>query len=785
MGIIGFTAWSVAVAGAQGLKLENVWSLAPGDRPYLTTDSSQRGLAYNPATGHLLLVDRLVNAASVYVLDSLTGADVGVLDTTALTGGGTFYLNKVGVGDDGVIYAANFGTIGGSTPTFVVYRWSDESSPSTIAYSADPGAGNNQQWGATFAVRGAGTNTQIVVASTAGNVAALLTTADGTNFTSQVLTTDVLPGFMGGSVAFGTNNSFWAKSADGPLVQLAFNTNSGTATTTSAYSVTNFPGTLALLNVDVADGLLAGIDVTTPDMADLYSISSTAAAPVLLSSTNLPTDNSNGGFNGAVAFGPGTVFTLDSNNGLQAYDIVPSAAPVPPVMVLQPVAVTVFSGLPAALTASAAGSAPLSYQWQKNGQPVTGATNTILSITNVQMSDDADYAVVVTNLAGAVTSFTAHLTVLPPGVLTPVWTVAPGSRAYLTASGNNQRGMGYNPVSKHVLVVNRAGSLSVNVMDGATGADMGTMSVAGISGGTFPLLVIGVADDGVIYGANFGSVSGTTPTIYRWANESAIPTIAYKGDPANGTAARQWGNVLCVRGSGTNTQILLPTGGQEFVAVLTTTDGTNFAANLISGIPTGTIMEGAAFGAGNTFWGKADTTYAGGGQLYYFSFDLTTDTATQLAAYGGDSFDLTVDPIGVDPINHLLAGVSIISGAHSIELYNLAGPNGPALLQSVAAHTSNPNTLFRGGVAFGNDMLFVLDTNNGISAYVLPYVHAHAVNGQVQVSWAATLLGFKLQSTADLASGIWSDVPAPGVAGGLFTTTLAPSAGREFFRLVK
>src|SRR5438309_1171195 len=56
-----------------------LWKLGPGDRPYLTTDNTQRGVAYNPVTGHVLLVNRS-GGTSVPILDAQTGADLGTLD---------------------------------------------------------------------------------------------------------------------------------------------------------------------------------------------------------------------------------------------------------------------------------------------------------------------------------------------------------------------------------------------------------------------------------------------------------------------------------------------------------------------------------------------------------------------------------------------------------------------------------------------------------------------------------------------------------------------------------
>ena len=57
------------------------------------------------------------------------------------------------------------------------------------------------------------------------------------------------------------------------------------------------------------------------------------------------------------------------------------------------------------------GSVPLSYQWLKNGVPISGATSNVLSLSFLQKSDDANYSFVVTNSSGSVTSAVAHLTV--------------------------------------------------------------------------------------------------------------------------------------------------------------------------------------------------------------------------------------------------------------------------------------------------------------------------------------------------------------------------------------
>ena len=62
----------------------------------------------------------------------------------------------------------------------------------------------------------------------------------------------------------------------------------------------------------------------------------------------------------------------------------------------------------------------LSYQWQFNGANIAGASNTNLTLTNVQPTNAGSYTVVVTNSLASVTSAVAVLTVLvPPSVTSP------------------------------------------------------------------------------------------------------------------------------------------------------------------------------------------------------------------------------------------------------------------------------------------------------------------------------------------------------------------------------
>src|ERR1017187_162842 len=92
---------------------------------------------------------------------------------------------------------------------------------------------------------------------------------------------------------------------------------------------------------------------------------------------------------------------------------------LPPTIATQPQSQTATQGLNAAFSVVARGAAPLGYQWNLNGAPLSSATNSALALTNVDPTDVGSDAVAVTKAWGSVTSAVATLTVLvPPGITT-------------------------------------------------------------------------------------------------------------------------------------------------------------------------------------------------------------------------------------------------------------------------------------------------------------------------------------------------------------------------------
>lgn len=107
------------------------------------------------------------------------------------------------------------------------------------------------------------------------------------------------------------------------------------------------------------------------------------------------------------------------------------AAEIPPTLSSTPQSLTVFEGRKASMSVTAAGSAPLSYQWFRNGTTIANATGTALVFSPVSTNEQGSYTVVVTNRFGSVTS-------APPALLTvlPITNIASGLAVYLNFDNN-------------------------------------------------------------------------------------------------------------------------------------------------------------------------------------------------------------------------------------------------------------------------------------------------------------------------------------------------------------
>jgi hypothetical protein len=100
---------------------------------------------------------------------------------------------------------------------------------------------------------------------------------------------------------------------------------------------------------------------------------------------------------------------------------------VAPAFTTQPASQIITAGNPVTFSAAASGTPAPTYQWQKDGVNISGATNSSYPIASVASGDAGNYTVVATNSAGSVTSNPATLTVNPVNVA-PAFTTQPASQ---------------------------------------------------------------------------------------------------------------------------------------------------------------------------------------------------------------------------------------------------------------------------------------------------------------------------------------------------------------------
>lgn len=228
--------------------------------------------------------------------------------------------------------------------------------------------------------------------------------------------------------------------------------------------------------------------------------------------------------------------------------------PTGPSILEQPQSLTVREGASASFSVLAQGSAPLAYQWRRNGADIAGANGATYAIARVSASDNnAQFTVVVSNRAGEVTSRAATLTV--EVVAAPVITsqpsdvsvVAPASATFSVAATGTEP-LSYQWFRNGVAL---AGANSASFTTPSTSlSDTGTIysvavsNVAGVavSDGALlavtseieaPMITTQPASTTVAAGqsATFTvTATGTSPLAYQWRRDGA--------DIAGATSAR-------------------------------------------------------------------------------------------------------------------------------------------------------------------------------------------------------------------------------------------------------
>ena len=232
---------------------------------------------------------------------------------------------------------------------------------------------------------------------------------------------------------------------------------------------------------------------------------------------------------------------------------------LPPAIVTQPASASIAAGSNVSFTVTASGTAPLSYQWLKNGAllanggNVSGANTATLSLATISSTDVANYSVIVTNSVGSVTSGNATLTLLSAAIaitLQPAsTTVAQGSPVRLSVTASSTSALSYqwlknglnisgaisNVLTFSAVSTNDAGNYSVIITNSSTSI---TSVIATLTVLLPPAIVTQPASASVLAGSNVSftaTASGTAPLSYQWLKNGVA--LANGGNVSGATTA--------------------------------------------------------------------------------------------------------------------------------------------------------------------------------------------------------------------------------------------------------
>lgn len=316
---------SISISFAQVTKL---WtkSVSDGNLPtwFSPSSNTERGFAYNPITDKLYIVSR--NAGLfVKIVSANDGSDVGELNLTGVSGG-TYLLNDIESGDDGVLYGCNL--VIDLAGVFKIYKWVNDAATPVVVFESDFGI--DKRMGDNFYVTGRNSNnsTEIWFAESKGNkVYTLGTTDNGNTFTVKRIITlpaatfggaaSVFPLYEDSMVVVNSSGKYltawkWDGTFAGqvPAGQVATG-----STTTRVFGFGNIGFLFTFQYFQQTNSRLVDTQGEGPDMFRTYAIT-----PDLGVNTNT---NGTGDLDFKDTGSPeeGILFVLGTNNGFGAYKI--------------------------------------------------------------------------------------------------------------------------------------------------------------------------------------------------------------------------------------------------------------------------------------------------------------------------------------------------------------------------------------------------------------------------------------------------------------------------------
>jgi hypothetical protein len=541
----------------------------------------------------------------------------------------------------------------------------------------------------------------------------------------------------------------------------------------TAGSVTGNSATLTVNAAPVAPSITAQptSQTVTAGQAASFSVAATGTAPL-----SYQWKKNGAAISGATSSSYTTPATTSSDNGAQftvvvsnaagnvtsnAATLTVNAAPVAPAITAQPASQTVTAGQTATFAVVASGTAPLGYQWQKNGAAISGATSTSYTTPATTSSDNgAQFTVVVSNAAGSVTSNVATLTVnaalVAPSITTQPasQTVTAGQTASFSVAATGTAPLSYQWQKNSAAI------------SGATSSGYTTpATTSSDNGAQFTVVVSNTA----------GSVTSSAATLTVNSSSGSIINVLNYGATGNGStddtaavnsaiAALQPGDTLLFPCTSSNTYLLSSQLTLNLSNV--TVDGSSCA--ILHNTSSGAVLVIGGSGNGNPNYGSAVALSATANEL-----STTFSTVSSLGVAPGDylllqqggkdsstgSSDTGCDPSGC---RGELLKVASVSGNTITVTTALHDTYNPSLNAATAQKILNPltgitvkNITFdgNGSNVYGLEIAGVADSS--VSGVTSRNVQGAALlnRGDFNVAWSN--ISVTQAGSAQCGSAVW------------------------------
>ncbi|HYL84191.1 MAG TPA: immunoglobulin domain-containing protein, partial [Candidatus Angelobacter sp.] len=380
-----------------------------------------------------------------------------------------------------------------------------------------------------------------------------------------------------------------------------------------------------------------------------------------------------------------------------------NAAAVAPSITAQPTGQTVTAGQTATFSVAATGTAPMTYQWKKNGAAISVANSSSYTTPSTSNSDNgAQFSVVVSNSTGSATSSSATLTV-DAAAIAPSITTQPASQTVtagqtatfsVTATGTAPLTYQWKKNSVSISGANLSSYTTPSTSNSDSGAQFFVMvsNSAGNARSSSAMLTVNVAatplqvstaqlPGGFVaggYSSTLAATGGSTP--YSWSLLS--------GSLPNGLTLNAGGVI-----SGTPSLA----GSFSFTVQVkdasSTTASRNFSINIASPVPTVAITSPTS---GSTVSGTISVSGTASDSVAISSVQVAIDGGSYSPASGTNNWSFSLNTASLSNGSHSLsakttdaAGISATSSAAAITVNNGSTASNCTLFASPSGNDSN------------------------------------------------------------------------------------------------